>query len=116
VEYGLYDGNPHAADIASFCLSLEELADLEVRPVVNIELREGAGLSPADTELLRAACRRGVLDHLARVSRDFAASLKEDPTAADLRVRVFAAGQGPFGRESFGQASTLKNVYLVKDM
>ena len=111
VEYGLYQGNPHAADIAGFCLSLEEQADLEIRPVVNIQLREGAELSPADSETLRAACRRGVLDHLAAVSRDFAASLQEDPTAADLRVRVFPAGQGPFGR-----TGTLKNVYLVKDM
>jgi phenylacetate-CoA ligase len=111
VEYGLYEGNPYAADIAGFCLSLEEQADLEVRPVVNIELREGAELSPADTDVLRAACQRGVLEHLARVSRDFATSLNEDPTAADLRVRVFRAGQGPFGR-----TSTLKNVYLIKDM
>ena len=46
VEYGLYQGNPHAADIAGFCLSLEELADLEVRPVVNIELREGCRAQP----------------------------------------------------------------------
>ena len=111
MEYGLYQGNPHAADIAGFCLSLEEQADLETRPVVNIELRDGAGLSAADTETLRSGCRRGVLDHLARVSRDFAASLREDPTTADLRVRVFPSGQGPFSR-----TGSLKNVYLVKDM
>jgi phenylacetate-CoA ligase len=110
VEYGLYQGNPHAADIARFCLSLEELADLETRPVINIELRDGTELSPSATGELAATCQRGVLAHLARVSRDFAESLKEDPTAADLRVRVFAAGQGPFAG-----TSTLKNVYLVKD-
>jgi phenylacetate-CoA ligase len=108
VEYGLYEGNPHAADIARFCLTLVELPDLESRPVVNIELRDGAELDAATEAELAATCRQGVLDHLARVSRDFAESLREDPAAADLRVRIFAAGTGPFqGR------STLKNVYLV---
>lgn len=51
-----------------------------------------------------------MLGHLAGVSRDFAESLREDPTAADLRVRVFPPGEGPFA----GPA-TMKNVYLVKD-
>lgn len=110
VEYGLYDQNPHACDIARFCLSLEELPDLEARPVVNIELREGTELDAAAEAELAATCRQGVLDHLARVSRDFAESLKEDPTAAELRVRVFAAGGGPFAG-----TNALKNVYLVKE-
>ena len=68
---------------------------------------------PSSARLTPTCCRqpagRGVLDHLAGVSRDFAASLKEDPTTADLRVRVFPAGHGPFGR-----TGTLKNVYLVR--
>ncbi|MEW2353321.1 phenylacetate--CoA ligase family protein [Spirillospora sp. NPDC029432] len=110
VEYGLYEGNPHASDIARFCMSLEELPDLESRPVVHIELREGAELDGDATAALIDRCRRGVLDHLASVSRDFAASLKEDPAAGDLRVRVHAAGEGPFAG-----ASRLKNTYLVKD-
>ncbi|GAA2460237.1 phenylacetate--CoA ligase family protein [Actinomadura vinacea] len=110
VEYGLYEGNPHAADIARFCMSLEELPDLESRPVVNIELREGVELDEEATAVLVETCRKGVLDHLATVSRDFAASLKEDPAAGDLRVRVFAENEGPFAG-----VSKLKNTYLVQD-
>jgi len=110
VEYGLYEGNPYAACIARFCLSLEELPGLEYRAAVNIELREDRDLGLAERQELARICRQGVLDHLAKVSRDFAASLKEDPTAADLRVYVFGSGEGPFAR-----ASKLKNVYLVKD-
>lgn len=112
VEYGLYVGNPYAAHIARFCLSLEELPDLpelETRPVVNIELRAEARLDEEARNLLAASCRRGVLDHLASVSRDFAQSLEEDPAAADVRVRVFAQGDGPFAG-----VTKLKNTYLVR--
>jgi phenylacetate-coenzyme A ligase PaaK-like adenylate-forming protein len=109
VEYGLYEGNPHAAAIARFCLSLEELPDLESRPVINIELREDTALEPGEEAELSRACRQGVLDHLAGVSRDFAESLREDPSAADVRVRIFAPGEGPFATRR-----KLKNVYLVK--
>lgn len=111
VEYGLYEGNPYAGDIARFCLSLEELPDLESRPVINIELRDAGKLDEPATEALAAICRKGVLDHLAAVSRDFAESLREDPAAADLRVRVFGPDEGPFAG-----AGRLKNTYLVKDV
>jgi len=108
VEYGLYDGNPMAAAINRFCLELEELADLESRPVVNVELRDGAGLDETGRAELAETCRAGVLAHLARVSRDFAQSLEEDPASADLRVRVHEPGQGPFA--GLGK---LKNTYLT---
>jgi phenylacetate-CoA ligase len=51
-----------------------------------------------------------VLGHLTRVSRDFAESLSEDPAAADLQVRVFSHGEGPFCGHG-----TIKNVYLTKE-
>jgi phenylacetate-CoA ligase len=109
VEYGLYAGNPAAAAIERFWLGLDEQADLEPRPVVNVELRADADLDePARAELART-CRAGVLRHLAAVSRDFAQSLEEDPTAADLRVRVLDAGTGPLA----GGPPKLKNTYLV---
>jgi phenylacetate-CoA ligase len=106
VEYGLYEGNPHAAAISRFCLDLVERPDLEVRPVVHIALRDP--LPAAQRQALADACRDGVLRHLAAVSRDFAQSLEEDPTAADLQVRVHDPGEGPFDH------STLKNVYLTR--
>ncbi|MEV6039483.1 phenylacetate--CoA ligase family protein [Nonomuraea sp. NPDC052116] len=107
VEYGLYQGNPYAAAINRFCLSLEELPGLEYRPVINIELR---GPDAAGRDELAEICRKGVVAHLSAVSRDFAESLKEDPTAADLRVKVFDPGEGPFAG-----LTKMKNVYLVKD-
>lgn len=105
VEYGLYQGNPHAAAINRFCLSLEELPGLEYRPVINLEVR-----GEVDRDDLVAICRKGVVAHLSAVSRDFAESLKEDPSAADLRIRVFGLGEGPFAG-----LTKMKNVYLVKD-
>jgi phenylacetate-CoA ligase len=105
VEYGLYQGNPYAAAINRFCLSLEELPGLEYRPVINLEVR-----GEVDQGALAEICRKGVVAHLSAVSRDFAESLKEDPTAADLRIKVFGLGEGPFAR-----LTKMKNVYLVKD-
>ena len=110
VEYGLYASNPMAAEIERFSLSLAELPGLESRPVVNIELRPGADLGAGGAARLAARCRDGVLAHLTRVSRDFAESLSEDPAAADLQVRVFSHGEGPFRG-----TGTIKNVYLTKE-
>ncbi|SCG66291.1 phenylacetate-CoA ligase [Micromonospora halophytica] len=106
VEYGLYTGNPYAAEISRFCLTLVEDAALETRPVIHLELRRP--LPEADRDALAAACRTGVRRHLAAVSRDFAQSLTEDPTAGDLRVELHEPGSGPFA----GQQK-IKNVYLV---
>jgi len=110
VEYGLYAGNPQAHLLQSFCLAVTEQADLESRPVVNLQLREGLALDPVQRRTLTDTCRAGVLRHLAEVSRDFAESLAEDPSAADLRVEVHEYGTGPFA----DAASRIKNVYLVK--
>jgi phenylacetate-coenzyme A ligase PaaK-like adenylate-forming protein len=110
VEYGLYQGNALAHLIESFCLSLEEHADLESRPVVNLQLRDGAQLGDTDRQKLAEQCQRGVLDHLAQVSRDFTESLAEDPTTADLRVRIHDYGAGPFARAT----GKIKNVYVAE--
>lgn len=107
VEYGLYAGNPDAHLIAGFCLELVEDADLSSRPVVNIRLRPDA--SPADRADLARRCADGVVAHLASASRDFAESLKEDPSAARVEVRVFDHDEGPFA----GADNRIKNVYLM---
>jgi phenylacetate-CoA ligase len=106
VENGLYQGNPFAHQIESFCLTLEEHTDLESRPAVHVQLR--AGVEPTDA--LTDICRRGVVRYLAEVSRDFAESLAEDPSAADLRIRVHDHGTGPFA----GGNGKIKNVYLAR--
>jgi phenylacetate-CoA ligase len=110
VEYGLYADNPQAHLLQGFALELAEHADLESRPVVNLQLREGVALPPGDRAALAERCRAGVVAHLAAVSRDFAESLQEDPSAGDLRVVVHDFGTGPFA----GANSKIKNVYLVK--
>ncbi len=107
VEYGLYTGNPYAAEISRFCLALVEDAALETRPVIHIELRRS--LPASQREALAAACRSGVRRHLTSVSRDFAQSLLEDPTAGDLRVELHEPGSGPFVGDQ-----KIKNVYLVR--
>lgn len=111
VEHGLYTDNPWAAQINRFVLSLHEGDDLETRPTIAIELRAGATLDSDERDRLAATCRRGVLAHLAQVSRDFAQSLAEDPSASDLRVVVHPAGTGPFTDGD----RTIKNRYLVTE-
>ncbi|MFC7484037.1 phenylacetate--CoA ligase family protein [Luedemannella flava] len=102
VEYGLYEGNPMAHLLEGFCLALHESAELESRPVVHLRLRDGADLDDAGRAALAEHCRRGVLEHLKSVSRDFAESVAEDPSAADIRVRVHDHGRarspGTLGR------------------
>ena len=110
VEYGLYQSNPLAHLLQGFCLELRERADLESRPVVNLQLREDVVLDPAERDELARRCRDGVLTHLAAVSRDFAESLAEDPSAGELRIEVHDFDTGPFA----GSQSKIKNTYLVK--
>ncbi|MBL7253339.1 phenylacetate--CoA ligase family protein [Paractinoplanes lichenicola] len=110
IEYGLYDGNPYAHLLEGFCLELVEDERLESRPTIHLQLRSSVRVEPAQRELLADSCQAGVLAHLTRASRDFAESLAEDPSAADVRIAVHDHGTGPFA----GAAAKLKNVYLVK--
>ena len=103
VEYGLYRDERLAAAIESFCLEL--VGDVEARPVVNVQLREGAAL---DKERAAEMLREALVEHLAAASRDFAASLQEDPAAAEVRVVLHEHGTGPFADGS----SKIKNVYV----
>jgi phenylacetate-CoA ligase len=111
VENGLYLDNPHAAAIESFKLSLVEVGEHEQRPVIHLQLRDGAELDDdARAELARCSAA-GVLTHLATVSRDIAQSLEEDETASDVRIEIHEHGTGPFA----GGSSKIKNVYLVDE-
>jgi len=112
IENGLYRDNPHASAIESFKLALLEVGEHEQRPLVHLQLREGAaGALDAEARAsLAERAREGVVAHLASVSRDFAQSLDEDPTTGDLRIEVHDYGTGPFA----GGSSKIKNVYLVE--
>jgi phenylacetate-CoA ligase len=111
VENGLYLDNPHASEIESFKLSLLDIGNLEQRPVIHLQLRDGVALDEAATEDLKVRSAAGVLKHLASVSRDIAQSLEEDPTASDVRIEVHPFGTGVFE----GGPRKIKNVYLVDE-
>jgi len=106
VEYGLYRDTTLAASIESFCLELEESRDLEARPVVHVQLREGAQVA---RDAMADALRRNLVDYLASASRDFAESLREDPSSAEIRLVLHEHGNGPFA----GMAAKIKNTYVV---
>ncbi|MCZ4122423.1 phenylacetate--CoA ligase family protein [Streptomyces sp. H39-S7] len=117
VEYGLYEGNPMADRIESFCLAIEEGDDLEARPVVHVQLREGTVLDAGGAAKLAEVCRAGVVRHLAACSRDFAQSLTEDASAGEVSARVHPYGSGPFvrgtGTAAGGSGHGIKNKYLL---
>lgn len=108
VEYGLYRDERLAALIESFRLSLHEEEDLESRAVVNVQLRVGADVP--DRESMVEALKAGLIEHLSTTSRDFAESLREDPTAADVRLVLHDHGTGPFA----GEPRAVKNTYVVR--
>jgi phenylacetate-CoA ligase len=70
VEYGLYADVRLAGMIESFCLQLQESADLESRPVVNVQLRDEVALAPEERSEAAARLRAALVDHLAATSRD----------------------------------------------
>jgi phenylacetate-CoA ligase len=107
VENGLYLGNPYASAIESFKLGLLEIGGHEQRPIIHLQLREGSALDEAARADLRKRAAEGVLSHLARVSRDIAQSLAEDPTTRDVRIEVHEHGTGPF----VGGNIKIKNAY-----
>lgn len=115
VENGLYRDNPRARLIESFRTELVEVGGLEVRPVLHIELRDPAtvpeaALSESERAEMAEATAAGVVAHLAQVSRDFRASLEEDPSAAEVGVVVHDHRSGPFA----GGPEKIKNVYLMR--
>ena len=105
VEYGLYRDRSLAAAIEGFCLELDD-SSLEPHPVIHVQLRAAGDIG--DRAAAADALREAVVDHLAASSRDFSASLREDPGAADLRVEIHDHGSGPFA----GTRPSIKNVYV----
>jgi phenylacetate-CoA ligase len=110
VEYGLYADANSAQLIESFFLGIEQRDNLETIPTINVQLRHGCDVTGDKADLLAGALRTAIVDHLSRVSRDFAQSLREDPTAANLQLHLFPHGSGPFA----AQLRTIKNRYLVR--
>ena len=110
VEYGLYRDAEIGKNIESFCLSLEERKDLECRPLIHVELRAGIILNEKEKIEFLNSIKSGILEYLAQINRDFAQSLREDETTADIQIRLHEYGTGFF----VDKANRIKNVYLVK--
>jgi len=100
VAAGIGD-HPGADDLGAFCMELAEVDD-DVRPVVHVEVRPGSGVEPGE---VAAVIRR----RLARSSADYRAALAESSAAADLRVRLWEPGTGPFP----ANAGRIKQRHLV---
>jgi phenylacetate-coenzyme A ligase PaaK-like adenylate-forming protein len=107
IEYGLYRDETLAGAIESFCLELREASDLESRPIVHVQLRAGARV---DRDAAADQLRAGLLAYLVSSSRDFAESVREDASAADIRVVLHDHAKGPFA----ATGSTIKNVYVIR--
>src|SRR5206468_1741055 len=88
VAAGIGD-HPLADTLGGFCMELAEVDDGDVRPVIHVEARPGAGVAPADL----VACIRA---RLVASSADYRAALAEAPAAGDLRVCLSEPGAGPF--------------------
>ena len=111
IENGLYRDNPRAHLIESFRIELREIAGHEQRPALHIQLREESpSMDGAARQDLAGTIRAGVLGHLASVSRDFAQSLEEDPTTAEIHVEIHDHATGPFETAN----TKIKNVYVQR--
>jgi phenylacetate-CoA ligase len=91
--------------IKGFSMELVESDKGEPKPNIYIELQEG--LEP---HVLNASeLSKRVVHRLTLNSRDFKASVSEDPKAADIKVEIFTTNTGPFE----GMNSRIKRKYII---
>ena len=105
VERGLGD-HPEADALGAFCLQLVGIGDDEHRPFVHVE-HPAAGTP--DEPGLAVSLAASVRDRLAATSADFRSALAESPAAADIRVRLWPPGTGPFA----ANVTRIKRRYLL---
>lgn len=110
IEYGLYE-NKYASSINTFCLSLDEHKNLEVRPVVNIELMQDIKINKEVESQMVEAFRKGIINFLSKVDRDFAQARKEDSTTDEMQIKIYNFGDGIFANKD---TKRIKNKYLIK--
>ncbi len=110
IEYGLYKNFAVAQHIESFCLTLEERDDLESRPVIHVELRPAVAFDLPEKQKMIDSIKIGIIEHLSQVSRDFAQSLVEDKTTAEIQIQLYEYGAGIFSHKE----NRIKNNYLIK--
>lgn len=104
LEQCLYAEPELAAITHSFCLSLSESADGQVRPCFLFELK----VQPS--ERLREHFAAAMTTRLIALNADFRAAWHEYPQAMEPEVRLHPLGEGPFAMDR----TRIKQVRLVK--
>jgi phenylacetate-CoA ligase len=107
VEQGIYTSK-YADKIENFILSLDETTQLESISTINIELKENITIEEAET--YRADIVSSVATYMSQVNRDFAESLREDPTAGDIKLNFFVFNTDIFSNKNPKQ---IKNKYII---
>jgi phenylacetate-CoA ligase len=107
VEQGIYTSK-YADKIENFILSLDENNKLESVSTINIELKDG--INATQGEEYRENISTSIAHYMAQINRDFAESIKEDPTAADIKLTFFEFASGPFDNKNSKQ---IKNKYVL---
>jgi phenylacetate-CoA ligase len=105
VEQALFAAPEDARRLGAFCLELVDIGDGEQRVCVHVEAADGAS---GDADLAERL-RRQVFARLMAVNRDFKTSVDEDPSAAELLVRLHEPGTGPFA----ANRTRIKRRYVV---
>jgi phenylacetate-CoA ligase len=85
------DAHPSGDRLGAFCMELAEVDEDDVRPYIHIEAPEALRNGATADELITV-----IRNHLAVASADYREALVESATAADLRVRLWETGAGPF--------------------
>ncbi len=107
VEYGLYrDEELPRRSRASASNSTSLLRSSRGPWSTSSSARAHAWTGRSSAERLRL----GLVDYLASRSRDFAESLKEDPSAGDIHLLLHEHATGPFA----DTGAKIKNVYVVR--
>jgi phenylacetate-CoA ligase len=104
LEQALYDEGELASITHSFCLSLDEGPDGEVRPLFSFEI------SGAATRELAERFEDRMTERIRRLNADFREAMHEHPDTARPVVRLYALGEGPFAAD----AGKIKQTRIIK--
>jgi phenylacetate-CoA ligase len=105
VEQALYIDTTIGDRLGAFCLELRDIGDGAVRPCIHVEVPQRGN----DDKMIIETIRGNVLKRLIENSRDFKASLAENPSAGDLLVDLHIPGEGPFAENN----RRIKRRYIV---
>ncbi len=108
VEQAIFGDAPESEKgiIRNFAMELIENSGGQPQPYVHIELNEGK-----ETHQINAGVLSGrIVERLKQNSRDFKASVTEDPKAANIGVKIYRTNEGPFE----GMNKRIKRKYIIE--